>query len=265
MTRPLPPDRDLRTFQGLRRIIATLRGPDGCPWDRVQTHASLRPYLLEETAEALDALEAADDQKLREELGDLLFEVLLHVQLAEERGAFKMADVVQGVAEKLIRRHPLVFGEADATTPEAVVRQWDDLKSQERAGQSALAGIPPTLPALAEAQAVQRRAGRAGFEWQSQEQAWEALEEELAELRDAASTEDMRREGGDALFALANLLRRMDVDAEDALRQTTNRFATRFRAVERLAAERESDLKELDIEEKLGLWQEAKDEAEEAG
>jgi len=253
-----PPDRDLRTFQGLRRIIALLRGPEGCPWDRVQTHESLRPDLVEETAEVVAALDEGDSGKLKEELGDLLFEVLIHVQLAEERGAFRMADVIRGVSEKLIRRHPHVFASAEADTPDQVVEQWDDLKAKERSGQTALAGIPMTLPALALAQAYQRRAARAGFGWESDEQAWAALTDELTELRSAGTPEEVRAESGDVAFALANLLRRLDVDAEDALRQTSRKFSGRFEAVERMAYEREIDLKTAEMNVKRGLWGEAK-------
>jgi len=160
------------TFAGLRRIIATLRGPDGCPWDRVQTHESLAPYLIEEAYETLDALDRGDSKEVREELGDLLFEVLIQVHLAEEAGEFTMREVIRGVSEKLVRRHPHVFGDTVADTPEAVVEQWDELKAQERGGESALAGIPRTLPALAGAQAIQRRAARAGFAFESTDDAW---------------------------------------------------------------------------------------------
>ena len=253
-----PSDRDLKTFQGLRRIISLLRGPNGCPWDRVQTHESLRPYLLEEAAETVAALDEGDATKLEEELGDLLFEVLLHVQLAEERGDFRMSDVIRGISEKLVRRHPHVFADAQADTPEKVVDQWDDLKAKERAGQTALAGIPETLPALARAQAYQRRAARAGFGWESDEQAWAALEEELSELRSARTPDAVQAESGDVAFALANLLRRLDVDAEDALRLTSRKFAKRFQAVERMAQEREIDLKAAEMGTKLTLWEEAK-------
>src|SRR6266542_923443 len=182
------------TFAGLRRIIATLRGPQGCPWDKVQTHQSLAPYLLEETHETLEALESADPEKLCEELGDLLFEVLIQAQLAEEAGEFTMRDVIDGVSDKLIRRHPHIFGDAVADTPDAVIEQWDDLKARERAGESALTGIPLSLPALVQAQAIQRRAVRAGFAFESLDQVWQALKEELEELREAQTPEEKRQE-----------------------------------------------------------------------
>src|SRR5881396_1074235 len=196
------------TFAGLRRIIATLRGPDGCPWDKVQTHQSLAPYLLEETHETLEALESADPEKL--------FEVLIQAQLAEEAGEFTMRDVIDGISDKLIRRHPHVFGDAVADTPDAVIEQWDDLKARERAGESALTGIPLSLPALVQAQAIQRRAVRAGFAFESLDEVWQALGEELEELREAQTPQQKQQELGDAIFALVNLARELDLDAEEA-------------------------------------------------
>ena len=258
MAHPVPPQRALRTFGGLRRLIALLRGPDGCPWDRVQTRESLRPFLLEETAEAIDALDEGDADKLREELGDVLFEVLLQVQLAEEVGEFRMSDVIQDVASKLIRRHPHVFADASADTPEAVIDQWDELKKKERGPQSALAGVPVALPALAYAQAIQRRAGKTGFQWESDAQAWDAVHEEFGDLRAAAATEERIAEAGDAIFALANLLRYMQVDAEDALRQTCRRFSSTFSIMEASVAERGLSLSEVDFDTKVSLWEEAK-------
>jgi len=251
-------DRDLRTFAGLRRIIATLRGPQGCPWDRVQTHESLRPFLLEEASETLAALDSGDRELLCEELGDLLLEVLLHVRIAEETGEFRLADVIYSIAGKLVRRHPHVFGEAVAETPEAVVEQWEELKREERGERSALSGVPDTLPALVYAQALQRRAARAGFTWETVDQAWEALQEELDELRRAETTEERREEAGDALFALANLARMLDADAEESLRATCRRFRRLFQRSENLAAERGRDYRDLSLDEKLSLWQQAK-------
>lgn len=254
----IPSAREMRTFNGLRRIIATLRGPEGCPWDRVQTHRTLRPYLIEEAYETIAALDAGDPELLCEELGDLLLEVLLHVQIAEENGDFRLGDVINSISHKLVRRHPHVFGEAVAETPEAVVEQWDELKRRERGEQSALAGIPLSLPALAYAQAVQRRASRAGFTFESAEQAWEALEEELEEFRSAQTPEERADEIGDALFALANVARWHDIDAEDALRDTCRGFSRYFRRLEGIVRERGIDLQAAGINDKLALWEEAK-------
>lgn len=251
-------DHQVRTFNGLRRIVATLRAPGGCPWDRVQTHESLRHYLTEEASETLSALDEGDPAKLKEELGDLLLQILMHTQIAEDEREFRMGDIIESVADKLVRRHPHVFGAAVADTPDAVIEQWDDLKRRERNGGSALTGIPAALPALAQAQTIQRRAGKAGFEWETEEQAWEALDEELGELRKATTPGERRREAGDALFALANLVRFLDVEAEEALRSTCGGFSRLFRTVEGLAGERKVDLRKSDLETKLKLWQEAK-------
>ena len=253
-----PTNRQLKTFSGLRRVLATLRGPEGCKWDRVQTHASLRPYLVEETAEVLAALDARDPSALSEELGDLLIEVLLHVQIAEENGDFTMEDVVYGIGDKLVRRHPHVFGDAVAETPEAVMTQWDDLKRAERVGESALFGIPETLPALAYAQAIQRRAAKAGFAFDSMEQAWEALEEEIDDLKMARTPEERQDELGDVLFAIANVARWYDADAEDALWVTARAFSRSFRRLEGIVEDRGVDLSKAAIEEKMALWEEAK-------
>lgn len=258
MTAVPPPERTLRTFAGLRRVVATLRAPGGCPWDRVQTHESLRPWITEEAAEVLAAIDEADAGKMCEELGDLLFQVLIHVQIAEERGDFKMADVIYALSSKLVRRHPHVFAASTADTPEKVIEQWDDLKAKERGRAATLEGIPETLPGLAFAQAIQRRASRAGFAWETEEQAWEALEEELAELRQAESPAERQDELGDALFALASLGRYLDIDAEDAVRSTSRGFMRLFNAMEGMVQERGIDLKQADIETKLALWEEAK-------
>lgn len=254
----VPEKRILQTFAGLRRVVATLRGPNGCPWDRAQTHESLRPYLLEEASEALEALHEGDAAKLQEELGDLLLEVLLHIQIAEEQGEFNLADVIFGISDKLVRRHPHVFSNGVAETPEAVVEQWDELKRRERDGRSALTGIPDTLPALAQAQALQRRAEKAGFAFQSVEQVWDALQEELRELGSAETEEEKRAEAGDALFALANLVRWLGADAEDALRSTSRGFTAAFQRLEGLSKEKGVDLTEAELADKLALWDEAK-------
>jgi tetrapyrrole methylase family protein/MazG family protein len=251
--------REMRTFNGLRKVVATLRGPDGCPWDRVQTHESLRPFLLEEASETLEALDDGDASRLCEELGDLLLQVLLHVQIAEDEDEFGLEDVIHNIAEKLVRRHPHVFGDATARTPEAVVEQWDELKREERSGQSALTGIPRTLPALARAQAVQRRASGAGFAWERVEQAWEALEEELQELRQADTPEKRREEAGDSLFALAGLAGWLEVDGEEALRSACRGFQRLFERLEAAVREQGRDLADMSTADKLALWDRVKE------
>jgi tetrapyrrole methylase family protein/MazG family protein len=253
-----PTKKQLRTFAGLRAVVNRLRGPDGCPWDKVQTHESLRPSLLEETHETLAALDAGAPDELCEELGDLLLQILMHVQIAEENGDFRMEDVVYSIGDKLVRRHPHVFGDAVAETPQAVIEQWDRLKAGEASKQSVLDGIPPSLPALAQAQAIQRRASRAGFKFESVEQVWEALEEEISELRDAATAERRAEEAGDALFALANLARWYEADAEDALRGAGLRFSATYRRMEATLAARGMELANESLEGKRALWTEAK-------
>src|SRR3972149_6782782 len=189
------PEAQLRTFEGLRQIIARLRGPDGCPWDRAQTHASLKSYLLEEAYEALAALDENDTDKLCDELGDLLLEVLLHVQLAEEAHEFTLEDVAHRTATKLVRRPPPVFGEEQADTPEQVMARWAALKQEERGDEgSALAGMPLAMPALACAQRLQERAARVGFQWPDIRQAQGKLEEEIGELTAAGDAEQKREE-----------------------------------------------------------------------
>ncbi|HZP27062.1 MAG TPA: nucleoside triphosphate pyrophosphohydrolase [Dehalococcoidia bacterium] len=256
---------DLQTFAGLRHIIARLRAPDGCPWDREQTHQSLRPYLLEETAEALEALDEGDAAHLAEELGDLLLQILMHSQMAEESGDFTIDDVIASIAAKLVRRHPHVFGDARAETAGQVIEQWEDLKRKERGGEereSALDGVPSTLPALARAQAVQRRAVATGFAWENDEQAWEKLLEELGELRSAATPEERLHELGDVLFALTEVARRDGLDAEEAMRLSLRRFDTAFRAMEAALRERGQSFHDLATEEKLRLWREVRQAGE---
>jgi len=252
-------DAELRTFEGLRRIIARLRGPDGCPWDRVQTHASLKPYLLEEAYEALTALDEGDPDKLCDELGDLLLEVLLHVQLAEEAGEFTVGDVVYRIASKLVRRHPHVFGEEQADTPEEVMARWEELKQGERGDEgSTLAGVPPALPALARAQMLSGRAARAGFEWPQTADVLAKLAEEIRELAEAGDADHKREELGDVLFLLVNLARYLDLNAEEALRLANEKFYRRFITMEAIARERGLLLADRPLAELEALWEAAK-------
>ncbi|MDP2948100.1 MAG: nucleoside triphosphate pyrophosphohydrolase [Chloroflexota bacterium] len=251
---------ELRTFEGLRGIIARLRGPDGCPWDQVQTHASLKPYLLEEAYEALAALDEGDADKLCDELGDLLLEMLLHVQIAEEATEFALGDVIYGIATKLVRRHPHVFGDARVDSPEEVMVRWEALKRQERGeGGSALADMPQAMPALAYAQRVLDRAARVGFEWPRTEDVLAKLAEELKELAQAEDAAQRREELGDVLFLLVNLARYLEIDAEEALRQANRKFCQRFTTMEALAQERGRSLADLLLAEQEALWEAAKE------
>jgi len=248
----------------LVEIMATLRGPGGCPWDREQTRESLKPFLIEEAYEVLEALDQKDRQKLQEELGDLLLQVIFHAQVASEREEFTITDVLQTVSEKLVRRHPHVFGETRAETAEAVLHTWERLKQEERGGvqkASALDGVPKTLPALLRAQRLQDKAARVGFDWGETAAVIQKLEEELAELKAAMGkgAEVMEEELGDLLFSLVNLARFLHLNAEEALRKCIEKFIHRFRYIEEVIAQRGKSLEESSLEEMDALWQEAKD------
>ncbi len=252
-------ERETRSYEELRAVVARLRAPDGCPWDREQTHASLRPYVIEEAYEVLAVLDAGDTQHLPEELGDLLLQIVLHTQLAEEAGEFDMADVLEGLTQKLIRRHPHVFGDVKLETADQVNRQWDELKRGERQpDDSALANVPPAMPALAYAQTLLRRAETAGFAWPKREDVLEKLDEELRELADATSPQEAAAELGDLLLNVANYARYLGIDAEEALREASHKFRRRFTAVESRARDRGLDLKSQTREALMALWDEAK-------
>lgn len=265
--------------------MAALRAQNGCPWDRKQTHESLKPYLLEEAYEVIETIDQHDTQKLREELGDVLLQVLFHSQIAAEAGSFTVDDVIETLSTKLIRRHPHVFGTGDPTgqvsNSEQVLAQWEDIKRAEReaAGntQSALDGVPKILPALLRAYQIQARAARVGFDWpQSKaglEQILEKVTEEIGELREALeprpvrtesesilpdTREEIENELGDLLFSLVNLARFLKANPEDALRQATNRFVDRFHLVESQAVDQKRTLKEMTLAEMDELWEEAK-------
>lgn len=253
-------------FGRLVETMARLRSPEGCPWDREQTFDSLKPYLLEETYEVLEAVDARDWPALAEELGDLLLEVVFLAQLASEEGLFEVGDSLDLIQEKLVRRHPHVFGTAKADTPGEVKQRWDRIKAQEReskgrGGEGLLDAVPRNLPALVEAAQVASRAAAVGFDWQNAEQVLEKLEEELAELAEArrrAQPDELESEIGDLLFVLVNLARFLEVDPEQALRKTNRRFRERFGYVERKLVEQGKSLREASLDEMEALWQEAK-------
>jgi len=249
---------DLRRFDGLYAIIKRLHAPGGCPWDREQTHASLRPHLREESYEALEAIDSGDLARLTEELGDVLLQVLMHAAVAERLDEFTFADVTGHIARKLIRRHPHVFGEGTARTAEDVRQSWEVLKKEEKPRQSILEGVPATLPALAASQSIQGRARRIGFDWPDVEGPLAKLVEEVEEFAHATGEREREDEFGDILFVLANIAQRLDVDAEQALRGANQKFRRRFSMVERIAAERGLDLKSLDLAGLDALWDEAK-------
>jgi tetrapyrrole methylase family protein/MazG family protein len=252
------------SFEAFQEIIAHLRAPEGCPWDREQTHASLRPHLLEETYEALEAIDREDGPALREELGDLLLQVVLQAQIASEAGEFTMADVIAGITAKLLRRHPHVFGDVKVAGVEEVLHNWEGLKAAERksegGGKGLLDGVPASLPALAQAMEIQGRVARVGFDWPDADGPRRKILEELDEVLTSATDEARAGEVGDLLFAATNYARKLGVDAEAALRAATQRFRKRFGAVESAAAEQGLPMTQMTLEELDRLWEAAKDD-----
>ena len=287
-------------FERLVALQARLRGPDGCPWDREQTHESLKTYLLEETYEVLEALDSGDDTKVAGELGDLLLQIVFHAQLAQESGRFDVAEVIERIHTKLVRRHPHVFGNTEAKTAAQVLKNWEQLKKEERqaeggqkgdgAAASVLDGVPRTLPALLEAYQLTRRAANVGFDWENIEGVLEKIEEEVKELRTSMRNETGRgsstdpREGGgpasasgvqtphkpphskveeeigDLLFVAVNVARFLGADPEIALKKANRKFSERFREIEKRASKQGKKLAEMRIAEMEALWQSVKKE-----
>ena len=252
-------------FLELIEIMARLRGENGCPWDREQTSESIKPYLVEETYEVLEAIDEQDPAKLKDELGDLMLQIVFHAQLAREAGAFSIGDVLTAINEKLIRRHPHVFGDVKAETAQEVLFNWEQIKQTERlqaTGQaSVLDGVPRELPALLRAHRLQEKASRIGFDWKEAQQVFRKVEEELGELRAAMQGEAAERveaELGDLLFALVNLSRFLAVNPEEALRKTIARFIARFCYIEEELARRGRSLRQASLEDMDALWAEAK-------
>jgi MazG family protein len=252
-------------FERLIDIMERLRSPEGCPWDREQTFDTIKPYLLEETYEVMDAIDARDWNGLADELGDLLLQVVFFSQMAKEAGHFEVADAIEAINSKLVRRHPHVFGEGDAKTAADVIRKWDEIKAGEKAASAKpkglLARVPRSLPALMEARQIAGRAAGAGFDWSNVEQVLEKLHEELAELeaaRQAESPESLQDEIGDLLFVIVNIARFLKVDPEQALRGTNAKFRRRFGHVEKGLEAQGKSPREATIEEMEGLWQQAK-------
>jgi len=251
-------------FTRLIEIMATLRGPTGCPWDREQTPDTLKPYLIEETYEVLEALEAKDLHAFKEELGDLLLQIIFHAQLMAEAGAFTVDDVAQAIADKLVRRHPHVFGDVKVKNADEVVQNWAKIKALEKAGKadrSVLAGVPHGAPALIQAQRLGEKAARVGFDWTSVAEVFTKVEEETHELAVILSSQDAEQqehELGDLLFALTNLARHLNLDAETALRKAGKRFSSRFRYIEAHLLEHGEDIHQTSPARLEELWQEAK-------
>jgi len=255
---------DLSQFTTLVDIIARLRAPDGCPWDKQQTHASLRKNLLEECYEVLEALDEGNSDKLCDELGDLLMQVVLHTQIATEAGEFELGDVVSSITTKLIHRHPHIFGSKKVKDAEEVVLNWEKLKQEERgADTSMLAGVPEQMPALGYSQEIQRRVAQVGFDWEDIDGVIEKLAEEVSELKQADSQERKAQEFGDLLFTLANIARRLGIDVEAALREANKRFYRRFTYMEEVCRQRGLNFGELSFDDQNALREEAKRKVEE--
>jgi MazG family protein len=242
----------------LRGIVARLRSPGGCPWDREQTHESLRAALIEECYEAVEAIESADDANLREELGDLLLHVVMHAHMAGERKAFGFEDVVEGVCEKLIRRHPHVFGDVNVAESAQVVQLWEQIKRREKGeALSVMDNLPPGFPALLRAQQAQKKAARVGFDWDEPSDVLDKVAEEIEELHEAVSRPDgnnIEEELGDLLFSMVNLARKLGVDAESSLAGATRKFIRRFRAVEAEIVAGGRTIEQASAAEMNALW-----------
>ncbi len=254
---------NLSQFDALVAIIARLRAGDGCPWDRKQTHSSLRENLLQECYEVLEALDEGDSGKLCHELGDLLMQVVLHAQIATEAGEFEVRDVISSINTKLIHRHPHVFGSLRVKDAEEVLVNWEALKKEERgADASMLSNVPQEMPALSYSQEIQDRVARVGFDWEDIGGVIDKLAEEVSEFKQADSRERKGQEFGDLLFTLANVARRLGVDLESALREANRRFYHRFSCMEELCRQRGLNFGELSFDEQNALWEEAKKRVE---
>jgi tetrapyrrole methylase family protein/MazG family protein len=254
-------------FERLVEIMRRLRAPDGCPWDREQTHETLKPYLIEEAYEVLDAIDGGNDANLAAELGDVLLQVVFHAQMASEEGRFGVEDVSRAIVEKLERRHPHVFGDVRADTPEAVVENWEAIKEaekQEKDDQSKglLDDVPRHLPALLRAENLQRKAARVGFDWDKLEEVTTKAKEEVAEFIETLDREDsperVREELGDLLFSIVNVARFVGVSPEDALTRTNQKFISRFQYIERKLEQQGTSPAEATLEQMDVLWEEAK-------
>jgi tetrapyrrole methylase family protein / MazG family protein len=258
----IPSHEEGTSFESFAEIVAHLRAPDGCPWDKEQTHESLRKHLLEESYEAISAIDSGDFHDMREEFGDLLLQVVLQSQIANEEGQFNVNQVVQGIHSKIVRRHPHVFGDLELDGVDGVLANWEKLKEKERGnkkdGKGLLDGVPAALPALSQAQEYQDRAARVGFDWNDIAGVLDKLKEEIDEVKQAETDFELASEIGDLLFALVNVARWKKVDAESALRGTNNKFKKRFGFVEQGAKKQGRNLSELTLDEMEALWQEAK-------
>ena len=258
----VPPLQEGTSFESFAEIVAHLRAPNGCPWDREQTHESLRKHLLEESYEAITAIDSGDFADMREEFGDLLLQIVLQSQIANEEREFNINQVIHGIHSKIVRRHPHVFGDVELEGVKGVLANWEKLKEKERSEKKQerglLDGVPAALPALSQAQEYQDRAARVGFDWSEIEGVLDKVREEIEEIKDAESDFELASEIGDLFFALVNVARWKSVDAESALRGTNLKFKKRFTYVEQTAKTQGRSLSEMKLEEMDALWNEAK-------
>jgi tetrapyrrole methylase family protein/MazG family protein len=253
----------LKTFSKLREIIAILRGPNGCPWDKEQTHESLKKYLIEETYEVIEAIDSGDIDHLVEELGDVLLQVMLHAQIGEDEGYFAIEDVIEGISAKMIRRHPHVFGNRIVEDSEEVLRNWQEIKKQEKGETEAslLDGVSKSMPNLLRAYEIQKKAAKVGFDWQEITPALEKVKEELEEFENEINKEsliDAKKEFGDILFAFVNVARFLKIHPEEALFETNEKFIRRFRYIEEKVMESGKPIEDYSLEELDRFWDEAK-------
>ena len=251
-------------FKKLTEIVDTLMGENGCPWDKVQTRESLKPYLVEETYETLEALDGNNPEEIKEELGDLLYQILFHAKISENKNEFSIKDVIKSISNKMVHRHPHVFKEKNLETPDQVVLQWEEIKTKEKnkiGRKSVLDGIPSNLPSLQRSQKLQKKAAKEGFDWNEISSVLDKLDEEIAEFKQAVlsgKAKDMKGELGDILFVLVNIAKFNKIDAEEALRATNNKFIKRFQYIEAEVAKRGKTLKDTSLKDLEKHWQDAK-------
>ncbi len=254
-----------KSFEDLVALMTRLRGPGGCPWDREQSMEDLRPFIIEEAYEVTHAIDSGDRDGLREEVGDMLLQAVFVSEIAREEGSFTIDDAVTAIHDKLVRRHPHVFGDVQAADADAVLSNWEKLKASERKEkeQGLLSGVPPTLPALLKASRLTEKAARVGFDWEKTDDVFAKIDEEIEELRDAVSAGDrteIEHELGDLLFTIVNIARRLEINAEDALQSSNRKFTRRFEYVERRLRETGRNVADSDLAEMDALWDEAKTE-----